>query len=130
MLRRMTKRDWLILAGLTGLAALLRFVWLGHPASIVFDETYFAKFAHNYLTDTLFFDAEPPLAKYLIAGGEWLFGSDPNTLTNPFGWRFATALFGTAVIPLFYLLTKRLFGGTWLPTVAAGLALLDGLLLV
>lgn len=120
----MRKRDWYLIGGLTALAAILRFVNLPHPHEIVFDETYFANFAHDYLTHTKFFDAEPPLGKFLIAGGEWLFGF------NSFGWRAAPALFGTAVIPLMYLFAKRLFGGTVLPTLAATLALLDGLLLV
>ena len=123
-LRKIKKRDWYLLGGLTALAALLRFVNLPHPGEIIFDETYFANFAHNYLTNTKFFDAEPPLGKFLIAGGEWLFGH------NSFGWRAVPALFGTAVIPLMYLLAKRIFGGTVLPALAGTLALLDGLLLV
>jgi dolichyl-phosphate-mannose-protein mannosyltransferase len=128
--RNFTQRDWLIVGLLTLVAGLFRFINLHYPAAIVFDETYFAKFAHDYLTNTPFFDAEPPLAKFLIAGGEWLFKSDPNTLTNPFGWRFATAVFGTAVIPMMYLFAKRLFGGFVVPCLAAIFALLDGLLLV
>jgi dolichyl-phosphate-mannose--protein O-mannosyl transferase len=123
-LRKLKKRDWYILGGLTALAAILRFIHLPHPHEIVFDETYFANFAHNYLTHTKFFDAEPPLGKFLIAGGEWLFGY------NSFGWRVIPALFGTAIIPLMYLLAKRIFGGVVLPTLAATLAVLDGMLLV
>lgn len=122
--RKFDRTDWLVVLGLTLLAALTRFVNLPHPREIVFDETYFANFAHNYLTNTKFFDAEPPLAKYIIAGGIKLFGF------NPFGWRVMPALFGTAVIPLMYLFAKRLFGGRVIPTFAALLALLDGLLLV
>lgn len=122
--RAFTKRDFLLLAGLTVAALLLRFINLSHPAEIVFDETYFANFANNYLTNTKFFDAEPPLAKFLIAGGIELFGF------NPFGWRFTTALFGAGVIPLMYVLAKRLFGGTVIPLCAGLLALFDGLLLV
>ncbi|MDP9211808.1 MAG: phospholipid carrier-dependent glycosyltransferase [bacterium] len=120
----MTRRDWWILGGLTLAALVFRFVSLGHPGEIIFDETYFAVFAQNYLTATPFFDAEPPLGKFLIAGGEWLFGNDS------FGWRFAPALFGAAVIPLLYLLAKRIFGGVLVPAFAGILALLDGFLLV
>lgn len=123
-LRKLTRRDWYLLGGLTLAALVLRFVNLPHPEHIIFDETYFAVFAQNYLTGTEFFDAEPPLGKFLIAGGEWLFGNDS------FGWRFVPALFGTAVIPLMYLLAKRLFGGTAVPFFAGALALLDGFLLV
>jgi dolichyl-phosphate-mannose-protein mannosyltransferase len=123
-IRRLGKRDWYIIGGLTLLAFLLRFVNLEHPPKIIFDETYFAVFANHYLTGAHFFDAEPPLGKFLIAGGEWLFGY------NSFGWRVAPALFGTAVIPLMYLFAKRLFGGMVIPFFAAALALLDGFLLV
>lgn len=123
-MRRFTKKDWLFLAGLTVAAALLRFYNLGHPPQIIFDETYFANFAHDYLTHTKFFDAEPPLAKFIIAGGIKLFGF------TSFGWRFMPALFGTAVIPLFYVFTKRLFGGFFMPLCVGILALCDGLLLV
>ena len=129
-IRRLQRRDWLIIVGLTALAALARLLYLHHPVAIVFDETYFANFAHDYLTGQKFFDAEPPLAKFLIAGGEKLFGSDPGSLAHPFGWRIAPALFGTAVIPLMYLFAKKLFGGVVVPTLAAVFALLDGLLLV
>ncbi|HEY8108582.1 MAG TPA: phospholipid carrier-dependent glycosyltransferase [Patescibacteria group bacterium] len=123
-IRKLTRRDWYLIGGLTFLALLLRFINLDHPPKIIFDETYFAVFAQNYLTGTEFFDAEPPLGKFLVAGGEWLFGNDS------FGWRSVPALFGTAVVPLMYLLAKRLFGGTVVPLFAGALALLDGFLLV
>ena len=130
--RYFRKRDWWILGILTAVAVLFRFVRLHLPAEIIFDETYFAKFAHNYLTGAHFFDAEPPLGKFIIAAGEWIFSSNPNAtpVEHAFGWRFMPALFGAAVIPLMYALTKRLFGGVVMPTIAAALALLDGLLLV
>ncbi|MSU75901.1 phospholipid carrier-dependent glycosyltransferase [Patescibacteria group bacterium] len=123
-MRKMTQTDWLIVGGLTLLAGILRFVNLPHPKEIIFDETYFANFAHNYLTHTKFFDAEPPLGKFIIAGGEWLFGY------NSDGWRSMPALFGTLTVPLFYLFTKKLFGGRLIPLFAGLLALLDGLLFV
>lgn len=129
-MRRFERRDWLIILGLTLAAATLRFWNLGYPPTIIFDETYFAKFAYDYLTNTPLFDAEPPLAKYIIALGEYLFRSNPYENLNAFGWRFMPALFGTAVIPLMYALAKRLFGGVVVPTLAAVFALLDGLLLV
>lgn len=123
-IRKLTRRDWYLIGGLTLAALLLRFINLDHPPRIIFDETYFAVFAQNYLVGKEFFDAEPPLGKFLIAGGEWLFGNDS------FGWRSAPAVFGAAVIPLMYLLAKRLFGGTVVPFFAGALALLDGFLLV
>ncbi len=123
-MRKLTRFDWYFLGGITLAAFLLRFVNLSHPKEIVFDETYFANFAHNYLTNTKFFDAEPPLAKFIIAAGEKIWGF------NSFGWRVMPALFGTLLIPLIYVLTKKLFGNYLVPMLAALLALFDGLLLV
>jgi len=122
--RKWNRRDWWWVLGLTVAAGILRFAWLGHPNVIVFDETYFANFAHNYLTNTLFFDAEPPLGKFLIAAGIDLFGF------NSFGWRVAPALLGTLTIPLFYVLAKQIFGGRVVPALAGLLALGEGFLLV
>ncbi|NJN39333.1 MAG: phospholipid carrier-dependent glycosyltransferase, partial [Acaryochloridaceae cyanobacterium CSU_3_4] len=50
-------------------ALALRFWGLARFNTLVFDEVYFAKFGHHYLTHTEFFDAHPPLGKYLIALG-------------------------------------------------------------
>ncbi|NET33042.1 MAG: phospholipid carrier-dependent glycosyltransferase, partial [Cyanothece sp. SIO1E1] len=61
--------------GMIGLlfgAALLRFWGLGRFNTLVFDEVYFVKFANHYLLHAPFFDAHPPLGKYLIAMGMWL----------------------------------------------------------
>src|SRR5512146_204410 len=50
----------------------LRFWGLGRFNTLVFDEVYYAKFAHQYLSLTPFFDGHPPLSKYIIAAGMWL----------------------------------------------------------
>ena len=34
---------------------------------------------------------------------------------TPFGWRFSGTLFGVLMLPVMYLLLKRLFGGRWVP---------------
>ena len=115
---------WFGLAGLWILALTLRFWGLERFNTLVFDEVYFAKFARNYLTQTPFFDAHPPLGKYMIALGIALKGF------SPLGFRWMNALIGSW-IPLLiagiaYELTRR-------PTyalVAGGAAVLDGLLLV
>jgi dolichyl-phosphate-mannose-protein mannosyltransferase len=115
---------WLGLLGLWGIALGLRFWGLERFNTLVFDEIYFAKFGHNYLTQTPFFDAHPPLGKYLIAIGIWLKGY------TPWGYRWMNALFGSCIplilVGIGYQLTRRcsfaLLAGT--------LAVLDGLLLV
>jgi dolichyl-phosphate-mannose-protein mannosyltransferase len=87
----------------------LRFWGLGRINTLVFDEVYYVKFAHNYLTHTPFFDGHPPLSKYLIAVGMWLGNQLPigrdqiNTLAgsaiSTWSYRWLNALTGS-VIPL------------------------------
>ena len=81
---------------------------LGRPGQIapnspfVFDELYFANDARDDLSGRDYLDPEPPLAKLIIALGIKLFGFDS------FGWRFMPALFGSAIVPLMYLLARQL----------------------
>ena len=131
---------------LTLVAALLRFVGLGHPHELVFDETYYVKDAWTLLNlgyegtwpddpNTRFAAGEsgifqteaayvvhPPLGKWLIALGMALFGAD-----SGFGWRFSAALFGTLLVPLVYAIARRLSSSIGVATVAAGLLAVDGL---
>lgn len=90
---------------LVGLSIFVRFYQLALPADKIFDEVYFPVFANNYLTNTAFFDAHPPLGKLIIAVGIFLFDN------APFGWRVMNALTGVlllgAVYGFTYELTKR-----------------------
>ncbi|SDJ51161.1 C-terminal four TMM region of protein-O-mannosyltransferase [Nonomuraea maritima] len=137
----------------------LRFVRLGEPRAVVFDETYYMKDAYSLLlhgverttlgtvedpvadqrilagnldvfkhcvvpTDCASFVAHPPLGKWMIAAGEWLFGM------NPFGWRFAAALVGTLSILVMARVARRMTRSTLLGCLAGLLLSLDGLHLV
>lgn len=137
--------SWALPLGLTIIAALLRIVGVGGPATLLFDETYYVKDAWtlwnlgyegtwgddpnaafeagdvNGYTDTGSFVAHPPLGKWIIGVGMALFG------TGPFGWRIATALVGTLLVPLLYVVAKRLTGSLWLATVAGALIAIDPL---
>ena len=138
--------SWLAPVLVTALAGILRFWNLGHPHSLVFDETYYVKDAWSqwnlgyaatwpdgadvrfaagetdiFTTDPSFV-VHPPLGKYLIGAGMWLFGPD-----NSFGWRFATALFGTALVLLLFFVARSLTRSTVFATVASGLLAIDGL---
>ncbi|MDZ7269159.1 MAG: phospholipid carrier-dependent glycosyltransferase [candidate division KSB1 bacterium] len=105
-------------------AAFTRLWRLDTPATMVFDEVYFPVFANNYLERTAFFDAHPPLGKYLIALGIRFFGN------VPLGWRIMEALFGIAVILLIYRLTLQLFADRRAAMLAGLFAIADGVLLV
>ncbi|GAA2630427.1 phospholipid carrier-dependent glycosyltransferase [Actinomadura fulvescens] len=75
-------------------------------------------------TDGGSFVAHPPVGKWMIAGGEWLFGM------TPFGWRFAAALVGTLSVLILARVARRMTGSTLLGTAAGLLLALDGLHLV
>jgi len=126
----------------------LRFWHLGRPPWVVFDETYYVKQGASMLKygyeraikpelkkpDLLWnsgttdvwgknpdFVVHPPVGKWMIGLGEWLFGTD-----NPFGWRFASAVVGTLSILMIGRIARRLFRSTLLGTTAALLLAIDG----
>jgi dolichyl-phosphate-mannose--protein O-mannosyl transferase len=107
----------------------------------IFDEIYFADFAHDDLKGIAYFDPEPPLAKLMIAAGEWLYGEwrivfegargNPADLGfTPFGWRWMGSVFGTLIIPLMYLLALRLWPNRLFAVAAATLTCFDGMFFI
>jgi dolichyl-phosphate-mannose--protein O-mannosyl transferase len=124
-------RAWPIAAILT-FALSIRLWWLSLPTGYVFDEVYYAKNANSLLSSAVELDAQgqaefvvhPPFGKWLIAIGIRLFGNEE------FGWRFASAIFGTLSILLIYLIVKKLFNSEFLSIAAALLMAFDGLNLV
>ncbi len=125
----LTRRPWLAPTTLALLAGVLLLFRLGQPDRIMFDETYYVEDALGYLDNGVEpgFAVHPTLGKWLIAGSIWVFGD------NAFGWRFAGALAGVAVVVLTLLLARRLLAGTrdgwWLALLAPVLLLADGLFL-
>ncbi|HEY2518903.1 MAG TPA: phospholipid carrier-dependent glycosyltransferase [Streptosporangiaceae bacterium] len=140
---------WIGTLLVTAFGGYLRFDRLRVPRTLIFDETYYAKDAWSYLQygvevqtfaakkanaiiqagGTHFFMpktppeyvVQPPLGKWLIAGGEWLYG------LNSLGWRFSAAVFGTLSILLICRITRRLTRSTLLGCIAGLLMSLDGL---
>ncbi|MFI6130395.1 dolichyl-phosphate-mannose--protein mannosyltransferase [Micromonospora sp. NPDC051141] len=141
---------WLATAVVVAIAAILRFVGLGHPSGKIFDETYYAKDAYglidrgvewNYKDNGPSYVVHPPLGKWLIGLGEWAFGyqdaetniSVPGHLmtTAPeFGWRFGAAVCGTLSVLLLVRIGRRMFRSTTLGCAAGLLLALDGFHLV
>ena len=73
-----------------------------------FDEVYFARSAADYLNHQVPNErTHPPLGKLIQSVGIAVFGE------VPFGWRIMGVVFATLMIPLIYLLGKKLFG-TWI----------------
>ncbi|WP_309817665.1 phospholipid carrier-dependent glycosyltransferase [Pseudarthrobacter sulfonivorans] len=136
---------WLVPALTSLVGGILRFVRLDSPHSLVFDETYYVKDAYSYLVsgyerrwpdkandsfnagnpaillDSPEYVVHPPVGKWMIAGGMWLFGSD-----NPFGWRFGAALTGTLSVLLLTLIALKLFRSLPLAAAAGLLLAVDG----
>ena len=103
------------MVGLLVLSLALRFWGLGRFNSLVFDEVYYVKFAHNYLTQTPLFDGHPPLSKYLIAIGIWL-GNQ-----MPIGRDIVNSLAGAPYSTWSYRWLNALTG-SFIPLVVAGIA--------
>ena len=79
--------------------------------SSYFDEIYHARTAWEHLHGVWPYEiSHPPLGKEILSLGVLLFGM------TPFGWRFSGTLFGVLMLPVLYLLLKRLFGGKAVPT--------------
>ena len=127
----MKRPHFLALLSILLFSALTRFINLGRPAELVFDEVYYVDGAKDYLAHGVELDkgaaefiVHPPVGKWAIALGIKVFGD------NPFGWRFTAALIGTVSILLVYLIAKHLFKSEFISVVAAALMALDGLHLV
>ena len=88
--------------------------------STYFDEIYHARTAWEFLTSgTPYETSHPPLGKVLMSWGVALFGM------TPFGWRFAGAAAGVAMLAVLYLIVKQMTKKTVLAGFACGLFALD-----
>jgi dolichyl-phosphate-mannose-protein mannosyltransferase len=73
-----------------------------------FDEIYYVRSAEQYLHFQVPYEwTHPPLGKLIIASGIGVFGF------APFGWRIMGVIAATLMIPLIYVLGKKLLG-TWI----------------
>jgi dolichyl-phosphate-mannose-protein mannosyltransferase len=123
------------------------------PNGQVFDEIYFPVDAYDDVKGMEqcrpttaschfnYFDPEPPLAKEIIAAGEWGYGWFRATFQgargdyidlgfNTFGWRIAACLFGTLCIPAMYLLARRLWPNRLFAIAASTLVCFDGMFFI
>ncbi|MDR7556526.1 MAG: phospholipid carrier-dependent glycosyltransferase [Armatimonadota bacterium] len=121
-----SRADWVALAAVVGVAALLRLAGLGHPAAFVFDETFYVPAACRLALGPQPecggpspADVHPPLGKWLIALGIAVFGF------NPVGWRISAAVAGTLTVGLLFVTARWLLRSTLSATIAASLLALD-----
>jgi dolichyl-phosphate-mannose--protein O-mannosyl transferase len=124
-LLRARRRDLLLALVLALAAAAFRLPRLGLPAEEIFDEVYHAKTALQYLKGEPPTEwVHPPTAKLLIAVGVWRFGY------HPWAWRLMPALCGIALVPVFFLLARRVLATERAALLASALLLADGVYLV
>ena len=109
----------------------MRIFHLGQPKGLVFDELYYVNGAQDYLKFGVEVDGSkpefivhPPVGKWAIALGIKLFGN------HEFGWRIASAVFGSFLVLLVGLIARELFKSDSWAALASGLTALDGLALV
>jgi dolichyl-phosphate-mannose-protein mannosyltransferase len=125
-----TVLSWVGTLLVTVIAGVLRFMNLGHPPGKIFDEIYYATEGHDLLVHGIEWNAanntgdfvvHPPLGKWLIGFGEWMFKY------NEFGWRFMPAVVGTLSVLILIRTTRRMFRSTALGLAAGLLMTLDGM---
>lgn len=131
---QVSRRDylwsWVATAVVTLIAGAVRLVKLDHPKSKIFDEVYYATegwallnhgVEWNEKDNVASYVVHPPLGKWLIALGEWVFGY------NEFGWRIAAAVAGTLAVLILIRLARLMFHSTVLGCAAGLLMALDGM---
>ena len=145
---KIRRQGWMA-AGIAALAAFVTRFWnLNHPHAIIFDETYYVKGAFSLLrkgyegtwegaekANELFLKGDysalkdsadkvvhPPLGKWIMAAGQWMFGSD-----NGVGWRFSTAIVGVLAVILVARIAMRMFRSPLLAGFAGIAMALDGM---
>ncbi len=85
-----------------------------------FDEIYHPRTAFEFLTHRYPYEnTHPPLGKAIIACGMLLFG------VNPFVWRFFGTLCGVLMVPLVYVMGKKMLKKTSFACIAAFLFSFD-----
>jgi dolichyl-phosphate-mannose--protein O-mannosyl transferase len=111
------------------------------PNGQIFDEIYFAVFAHDDLKGISYVDPEPPLSKLIIASGEWLYGGFRAVFQgahgnwadlgfNTFGWRIMSCIFGALCVPMMYLFARQLWPVRLFAVAAATLVCFDGMFFI
>ncbi len=138
-----TWQSWAAALWVTVIAGVLRFINLGQPDQLVFDEVYYANEGQQlldhhvewrYATDSAGqttgsfpdFVVHPPLGKWIIAGGIKLFDGS-TAVTHAFAYRFTAAVCGTLAVLIITRLARRLFRSTVLGCAAGLLMALDGM---
>lgn len=100
------------------ISLILRTRKISYPPSVVFDEVHFLKFVRSYYYGNYFFDIHPPLGKLVLLVVTYFFCGQPQHAFDHNGslygshkyvpLRLTSAVFGSAVSPLTYLIGREL----------------------
>jgi 4-amino-4-deoxy-L-arabinose transferase-like glycosyltransferase len=119
---------WMMALIITTIAGVLRFWNIAGPQGTVFDEIYYATESQEILhfgyenNPGFGLIVHPPLAKQLIAIGDWLFGG----WSQQFGWRFSSALVGTLSVLITIRVARRMFRSDLMAALAGLLLTVEG----
>ena len=102
----------------------LHFLVISRPPTIVWDETWYVNDAKSIIAGEGDLRVEHPACKLFIITGIHLFGD------NAFGWRFFSIIFGTACIPVFFFICRKLRMSGRLTLLATFLFALDDMYFV
>ena len=116
--------DAYILSALVAASLATRFPRLGYPGAIVFDEWFTVTSARLYLSRLPNKETHPPLAAEMIAMSVALFGD------HPWSWRLVSAVLGTVLVAITYLLMRRMFNSRIGAALASIFILCDGQFLI
>jgi len=112
---KLVKWDFWFLAIIFLVNIALKTFRLGSPEQAYFDEhAYYIPAAREYLSGNFIANFEhPPLAKLFMSAGVSILGD------NFWGWRIPEVLVGSLGVIFIYLLAKEMFGGRFIPVLAA-----------
>lgn len=116
-------RGWVVALVITAIAGVTRFWNLTSPTdnhTPVFDEKHYVPQAWQVLTGGNWIEdnpgygliVHPPVGKWFIAIGEWMFGY------SPLGWRFMSAVVGTLMVLLTIRIVRRMSRSTMVGAIA------------
>lgn len=91
------------IAFLTIFSFVIRVINLDNLDHLIWDELHTIERVRNMLNREMFFSNHPPFAKLIQFVSVSIFGD------NPIGWRASQAVFGTLLVPISYMIGKKLF---------------------
>jgi len=98
-----TARENIAVCAIATVVLVLHLLIIAKPTAMMFDEQYYVPAANSFLAGGELTNPEhPPLGKWLIAAGIFIFGD------SAMGWRIPSVIFGVASIFIFYLICVRL----------------------